>query len=812
MAYAHKDVSSELESRLRRYAAGTGVAVAGIGFAVLIGGWLFGVEAVKTVLPGQVSMKANTAACFVFGGIALAMLASGRPGGRTPRIARSLAIAATAVGALTLIEYAFGRNLGIDQLFVHDIADPVRADSPGRMSPQTAVEFVTIGVALVAIDLQPRRRFWPSGVIAVIALIVPLLALLGYMYGVRSLYAVTPVSAMAVHTAVAFIFLAVGLVCARPDRGVVALLAGDTTGGTIARSLLPLALLVPLILGATILAGQEHGMLSDGEAVWMLVSSTLVICVSFAITVAFSLSRADEGRRRAQERLRAAERWYRTMVEQLPLAVYVDEVNDSSSAVYVSPQAETMLGYPVQQWLDDPEMFPKILHPEDRERVLAEVARSNRTGELFSAEYRMLARDGSVVWVHDEAVHVAATETRLEGYAQGYLLDITQWKASEEERLYLEERLNLAKRLESIGELAGGIAHDFNNLLGAITSYTEFMLDRAAGDPELKKDVERIRLAAESGARLTRQLLLFGQRGATRPELLDLNDCVRRAERLLEPVAGKRIALRTELAQDLWKVKADRSRIDQVLFNLVLNAQAAMPEGGTIEIRTANAGQADEPAMVFGGKGDLVCLSVGDTGTGMTATVRERAFDPFFTTKPKGEGTGLGLATVYGIVSKAGGEVVLSSEEGSGTTVTVFLPAHPEEKPTEPPRRGPIRDGETVLVVDDNEDVRISTARILRRAGYATLEAASGADARRLLDESPNIIGLLLTDVVMPGISGPELGSYTTDHSPETSVLYMSGYTDGRESLGEVPLLEKPFDAERLLAAVATSLSVEVGS
>jgi PAS domain S-box-containing protein len=812
MAYAAESVHPALDSRLRRYAVGTGIAVAGIGIAVLIGGWLLGIGAFKTVLPGQVSMKTNTAACFALTGISMSMLARGRLGARASWVARAFAIAATAVGAVTLFEYLLGMNLGIDQLIVHDVAEPVRSYSPGRMGPQTAVEFVMLGVALLAIDLQPRRGFWPSGVIAVIAMVVPLLALFGYVYGVSALYAVTPFSAMALHTAVGLIFLSVGLTCARPDRGVVALLTSDTTAGTIARSLLPPALLIPLMLGAAILTGQRHGMLTDAEAVWLLVSSTVLICASFAVTVAYSLSKADEGRRHAQQQLRAAERWYRTMVEQLPLAVYVDELNDSSSAVYMSPQMETMLGYPVQQWIDDRELFPKVIHPEDREGVLAEVAHSNRTGELFSAEYRMLARDGSVVWVHDEAVRVSATETRSEGYAQGYLLDITQRKAAEEERQQLAAKLNQAKRLESIGELAGGIAHDFNNLLGAITSYTEFIAVRATGDPALEKDVDRIRQAAEHGARLTRQLLLFGKRGVTRFELLDLNECVQQALRLLEPVAGEGVTLRTELAPDLWSVKADRSRVDQVLFNLVLNAQAAMPEGGTIEIRTANADSSEEPSMISDGKGDLVCLSVGDTGTGMTADVRDRAFDPFFTTKPKGEGTGLGLATVYGIVSKAGGDVVLTSEPGAGTTVKVFLPAHPEAAPAEAGTARPRGRGETVLVVDDNEDIRVSTARILQRAGYSTLEAASGVEARRLLEKTPDGVDLLLTDVVMPGMSGPELGSYTANRTPDTSVLYMSGYAESAECLGEAPLLEKPFEADGLLAAVASSLGVEVGA
>jgi two-component system cell cycle sensor histidine kinase/response regulator CckA len=389
----------------------------------------------------------------------------------------------------------------------------------------------------------------------------------------------------------------------------------------------------------------------------------------------------------------------------------------------------------------------------------------------------------------------------------GVSTDVTERIRAMEEREALEARLSRAERLESVGQLAGGIAHDFNNLLAVIANYAGFLQTAVPAGSEAADDVEQILVASRAATELTRRLLLFSRRRAGNPEVIDVTTVIAETQRLLGRTLGERVDVRTAVEPDLAPVHADRSQLEQVLMNLAINARDAMPEGGTLTIAATNVEL--PPNTVPGMAGAAVCLVVSDTGTGMPAEVADRAFEPFFTTKQAGEGTGLGLATVYGIVRGAGGHVDLRSGDG-GTDVVVHLPASSgplsirtgEERSAPQPARG-----ERVLLVEDKEAVRVLTERILKDAGYSVRTAAEGLEALELHGGHSEDLDVLITDIVMPGLSGRELADEMRHRRPGLPVVFVSGYTEdyvveeaGRE--GATAFVEKPFAAADLLAAV----------
>jgi signal transduction histidine kinase/CheY-like chemotaxis protein len=403
-------------------------------------------------------------------------------------------------------------------------------------------------------------------------------------------------------------------------------------------------------------------------------------------------------------------------------------------------------------------------------------------------------------------------------------------EAAEAERERLQRSLAQTHRLESLGQLAGGIAHDFNNLLGVIIGYADFVSGQlAAADhatpPDLdalRNDVEQIERAAERATGLTRQLLAFARREVTRPEVVDLGDVVRETEQLLRRTLGEHVQLTCKLGERLPPVLADPGQLEQVLVNLAVNARDAMPTGGTLLIETAEVEVDQDFADARPGltPGPYVRLRVSDTGEGMEPAVLEHAFEPFFTTKPEGLGTGLGLATIYGIITQLGGYVSLYSESGIGTTCSVMLPATSEDATaSSAPDRGAERygHGETILLVEDEDGIREVARRILERRGYKVHSAAGGAEALALADALDEPLDLLLTDAVMPEMLGRTLADQISTRWPDTRVLYMSGYAAPMLGLGtSVPpnmhLIEKPFTERALLAKVQEALTSAVDS
>jgi signal transduction histidine kinase len=382
------------------------------------------------------------------------------------------------------------------------------------------------------------------------------------------------------------------------------------------------------------------------------------------------------------------------------------------------------------------------------------------------------------------------------------------------ERERLENRLHQSQRLESLGQLAGGVAHDFNNLLAVILNCVGFVAEATVGDAQVRADIEQIRTAAERAAELTRKLLIFGHQERVRLEALDLNAVVADAAKLLARSIGEHIKLVVRAAPGLPPVRADRGQIEQVLVNLAVNARDAMPDGGTLAIEPSLAELDEEYARLNPSvtPGRYVALSVSDTGTGMSREVVGRVFEPFFTTKAQGKGTGLGLAIVHGIVTGAGGSVSVYSERGVGTTIRAYFPVASGE-PAAPAPGPPAADvqgrGETILVVEDEPAVLDVAARILEQNRYTVLAAGTGSQALALAAE--HRFDLLLTDMVMPEISGLELARRVKQLRPEVAVLFMSGYSQdvlGPQRVNDegIALVQKPFSRRTLLDGVRTAV------
>jgi len=466
-----------------------------------------------------------------------------------------------------------------------------------------------------------------------------------------------------------------------------------------------------------------------------------------------------------------------------------------------------VFGYPLEEVEPTYDWWLDRVHPDDRQRVDATFSKATGTGEPYEAEYRFRTRSGSYLDVLDRALPVAAGPGRPARLVGG-MVDIT-------ERKQLEGRLRQSQKLEAVGRLAGGIAHDFNNLLTAIEGYSDLMLAELGEADRLRTDVEEIAKAARRAASLTTQLLAFSRRQMLQPKVVEPNVAVRDLEVMLRRLLGEDVELVCALDPELGRVLADPGQLAQVIVNLALNARDAMPDGGRITIETRN--RELDRAQARGHEdvepGSYVLLTVTDTGHGMDEETRAHVFEPFFTTKD-GKGTGLGLATVYGIVKQSGGHVSVGAGPERGSVFDVYLPRvdnPPEPRPRPHSAAETSGGSETVLVVEDDDTVRGLVCRVLEQHGYAVLEACDGEAALALLERGETRPDLLLTDTVMPSMSGPELAAKAAGLDRwDARVLFMSGYApEALQRLGGFgsdALVQKPFSPADLLAAVREAL------
>ena len=519
-------------------------------------------------------------------------------------------------------------------------------------------------------------------------------------------------------------------------------------------------------------------------------------------------------RKRVEEALRESEQRYRNLVENAPDVIYTLATDGTITSL--NPAFETITGWSRAEWLG--KQFAPILHPDDLPLGFEFLRRTLQGESPPTFELRILSKSGD--YVVGEFIATPQIQNGSVISVLGTARDITERKRAEAEMTALQEQFRQSQKIEAIGRLAGGIAHDFNNLLTVIKGYSQFSLIGMKESDPLRENIEEIKRASDKAADLTRQLLAFSRRQILEMRVLDLNTVLRDLDKMLHRLIGEDIELVTVFTDDLGRVKTDPGWVEQIIMNLAVNARDAIPEGGKLTIETANV-ELDETyarGHIAVKPGRYVMLSVSDTGVGMTPEVRQQVFEPFFTTKEKGKGTGLGLSTVYGIVKQSGGNIWVYSEPGKGTTFKIYLP-RVDEPLEELRRRVEVKEvprgTETILIVEDEEDVLKLAGRILSRQGYKVLEASQGLDAFLIAEKYEDLIHLLVTDVVMPKIGGRELADRIAEIRPEIKVLYMSGYTDNaivhhgvlREGM---EFIQKPFTVEGLARKVREVLDKDL--
>ena len=502
-------------------------------------------------------------------------------------------------------------------------------------------------------------------------------------------------------------------------------------------------------------------------------------------------------RKRSEQAIREREERMRFALENAEVGIW--DMDYATGALKWSETLEEQFGLAAGTFPGTSEAFFQRVHVDDRPRVRNVIRRAQKSGNDFSMEYRIIRSDGAIRWARGSG-RVLLDENGRPTRGVGISQDVTA-------RRTLEAQYQQSQKMEAVGRLAGGVAHDFNNVLTAISGYCEMLLERVNENDPLRADILEIQKAGATAAALTRQLLAFSRKQVIEPALLDVNVVASDMQGMLGRLIGEHIEFRVTPSDTPAVVSADRGQLEQILLNLAVNARDAMPEGGTLGVEIASVELDEEyAASHFEVKpGRYVALTVTDSGVGMTPDVQSHLFEPFFTTKESGRGTGLGLATVHGVVAQCGGTVAVYSEVGKGTSFTIYLP-EVEGRPVAPVL--PVRRAETdtrsrtVLVVEDAPMLRDLARRMLRRHGYKVLTAAGAGEALQVLDSGAHI-DVLLTDIVMPGRSGTDLAAEVSARRPDIKVLYMSGYTEETAVLRRLieqgaAFLQKPFTFDAL--------------
>jgi len=537
---------------------------------------------------------------------------------------------------------------------------------------------------------------------------------------------------------------------------------------------------------------------ADGSRIYMEFSTSMIPSRDGNIVLA--IGRDITEMVLARQQMEASERKYRLLVENIPDVVWLATLE--GKVIFISPKVEDVCGFTAAELMAAPPSFWfDRIHQADVENVRRQFGELASDGK-FEAEYRWQRKDGTWTWIRAQAV--VALETDGTVLAEGTFADVTA-------RKHLEDQVRQSQKMEAIGRLTGGVAHDFNNLLAIILGNGRLLLDELPEPDSRRDDAIAVLEAGNRAAALTRQLLMFSRHQVVRPERLDLNTIVNGLEKMLRRIIGEDVELLLHRAEAAGPVLADAGELEQVIMNLVVNARDAMPHGGRLTIETANVEldadyAAGHPDVVAG---RYVVLSVTDTGCGMDADIRRHAFEPFFTTKEKANGTGLGLATCYGIVRGCHGHISLYSEVGVGTVFKVYLPLQSgaAESHTDGASKSDAMGTEAVLLIEDDDQLRKTMRRVLTRRGYRVLEANGSVQALEYCATHDDDIDLVLSDMVMPGLSGPETVDRIREHRPQAKVLFMSGYSDHavfRDGLAQarVNFIQKPFMPQALALKV----------
>jgi PAS domain S-box-containing protein len=759
-------------------------------------GWLFHIAALRSVFPGLMSMKANTAICLWLIGVSIVFLRS--LGSKRFWLGRAAASAAIAVACLTFAEYVFGRSFGIDELLFQDSYPPIY-QFPGRMAPVTALCITCLGAALLLV-YGSRSKWRGAGyLLAVCSGSVGIVSAFGYLYSAISDSGLHSFTSMAMHTSVALTLAALGLLCARPEEGVVNLILSVGPGGAMTRRLLPVGVVTPLALGWLELWGARRGYYGADVGLGVSIVILLIVFIGAILVSAHVVNMSEQERRLAEQQNRdiaergRADRRFRGLLEAAPDAMVV--VNSAAEIVLVNLQAERVFGYSRDELVGKavasiiPRGFAERLK-SDRTRSRSEaLAQQIGTGlDLFGQR-----KDGSEFPME---IMLSPLESAEEVLMIAAIRDISMRKKQEAE-------LRQMMKMQAVGRLAGGVAHDFNNLLTAIIGHGS-MLQPKQSETEFHLHTQAVLEAAETATEITKQLLSMSGKQVLAREVFSVNERVKRIVRITSPNLRDSVHLGTDLDWDAGEVQMNAAQFDQMLLNLVLNAGDAMPKGGSIQISTSciekifDSASDDEEGLP-----EFVRILVADTGEGFSLEALEHLYEPFYSTKRE-RGTGLGLSLVYGIVHDAGGKINMQTGGKLGTCFEILLPRVMNRVPAGSglslvPNAAPVRaESITILVAEDDSIVRQLVECYLTYEGYQLIVTESGQDALNAAATYKGHIDLLLSDVRMPDMDGPTLARQITQARPDTKTLLMSGFlgesADSFRKEGHVfPFIQKPF-------------------
>jgi PAS domain S-box-containing protein len=708
---------------------------------------------------------------------------------------RAGALLAFAIGAVVCSEYLAGAGSSAFDRLIFPSHLPPNALLPGRPAPIAGLRFCLLGVVMFLARSRNKAvvlvREWSA--IAVIVMCYFGFVSVVVEWGTASPRSISPIAG------ILGILAAANLLATGQNGHFVPLLQDRGPAGIIARSLMPVAMILP-VMNTILSLVFAHFRIYDTAGKVTLLSINILTAITILWFAASKVQGIDLLRRNAEDALR-------TSAARMKLAQQVSQVgtfewNVQTGVNVWTPELEAMYGLPIGAFPQTQPAWEMLVHPEDRPEAVELVKQAFETGAPTEGEWRVVWPDGSVHWLSGRW-QVFKDDDGTPLRMTGVNIDITDSKQA-------EERLRQAQKLESIGRLTGGLAHDYNNLMSIILLHADSALEELSRGEPVVDSVAAIRDAAEKAIMFGQQLMAFSSKQVLQTEVLNLNSVTADTKTLVQRLIGEDVTVIFNPGSGLCLVKADRGQLVQVIMNLAVNSRDAMPQGGVFIVETADV-EFDESEARLNPEarpGPYVMLMARDTGQGMDMATQMRIFEPFFTTKAIGRGTGLGLSVVYGIVRQSGGFITVSSELGHGTEFRIYLPAVPEiNRPILQSKHGPVRGGsETILLVEDESVLQQKICEVMERAGYQVLVAGDGDEGFRLAAEDARQIHLLLTDVVMPNMSGARLAEHLRTTRPDTKTLYMSGYPEigeGSEALRSQPnFIPKPFSQEELLRRV----------
>jgi PAS domain S-box-containing protein len=925
----------------RRFAvlAGAGAATTS---ALVLTGWWLGIPALTSIRPGLASMKPMSAICFALIGGALLLMTRIPSGATSPwgeRVISLCALLTAMIGALNFVEALLHVNLGIDRLLFSAAVGAEGGLSPGRMSAATAVAFVFMGVGLLLRSWETHERKMPGQIFTLAALLIGYIALVGYAYNPRDLYAMVVFSSMALPTASLFVITAIATLLAFPSRGLMTVVNSGHLGGWIAWRLLPVVVVVPVLLGWLRLKGENLGLFQSEFGIALFV--TLNVAVSgLAVWIgAIELNRIDSKRKQVEDRNfllaaivdssndaiivitlegiitswnHGAERIYGYREDEVvgrpatilapadraaEIPAFVEKIRQGASVSHfetvrrrkdgslidvslaispvrnqqgliigasaaardVTEQKKTaslvreqagaldlattqllsaleagrmgtwiweiagnslfcddlctrLLGRePADAALKSLEPSFAVVHPEDQARVRSALEHSLHDDHVYDVEFRIVRPDASVVWMESRGRLERDPEGRPVRMV-GVLMDINT-------RKQMEEYVLQSQKMQALGTLAGGIAHDFNNILMAIGGNAQLAMQQAATDDPVQRSLNNISKATSRATSLVKQILTFSRQQEVQHKVIDLRAVIEEALTLLRSSLSARIVIRSNFSNAIPKVLADSTQIHQIIMNLGANAARAIGENqGVLEVLLDAVNIDEDFARTLSRlkPGPHVRVVVSDDGCGMEPAVLKRVFDPFFTTCAPGQGTGLGLSVVHGIMKGHDGAVSVSSEPGKGTAFYLYFPAvkqaelQPEVTAQAPPRP-PLGNGEHILYVDDEKPLVSLVSRSLKRLGYEVFGYSDAATALEAFREHPDWFDAVISDLSMPGLSGWELCQEIHAIRAATPIVLTSGYVKAEDQemakrIGVIDLVAKPDTVDDLAHALQRAL------